>query len=113
MQVPKLTNMTSPRSGVAVANQYIIETDDGEVFQSYRTPIAQKHAGRKYTKYTISSNYNYSVTTEKYFTQWLRSFGFNDVEIKALKRWLSSAKYGSELVELVAMPVSITYVEEL
>lgn len=110
MHTPTVTNMDSPRSGNPVANQFIIETEEGEIFQSYRTPIAEKKAGRTYI---ISSNWNYSRTTSKYFYQWLRGFGFNGVEIDALTKWLKKADFNSELVELVAMPVNIKYVEEL
>lgn len=110
MQVPKVSNMTSTRSYAKVANQFIITTEDGEIFQSYDTPIAQKLAGRSYV---ISSNWNYSRTTSKYFYEWLRSFGFNGVEIDALTKWLKRADFGAELVELVAMPVNIKYVKEL
>lgn len=110
MRTPTVTNLESPRSGNPVANQFVISTDEGEIFQSYQTPIAEKKAGRTYI---ISSNWNYSRTTSKYFHQWLRSFGFTGVEIDTLKKWLNRADYGSELVELVSMPVNIKYVEEL
>lgn len=110
MRTPIVTNLESPRSGNPVANQFVIETEDGEIFQSYRTPIAEKKAGRTYI---ISSNWNYSRTTSKYFYQWLRSFGFNGLEIDLLCKWLKKAEFGSELVELASMPVNITYVEEL
>ena len=35
-----VTQMTSDRSGKLVANQFVIATDDGLYFQSYRTVIA-------------------------------------------------------------------------
>ena len=105
----RVTNMTSPRSGEAVKNQFIITDGDTEVFQSYETPIA-KHDNNGYT---ISSNYNYSVTAVKYFNAWLREWGFNDTEIKTLKKWLANAKDGDTLVELLAVRVNIKYVEEL
>lgn len=105
----RVSNLTSPRSGEAVKNQFVIEDGDTEVFQSYETPIAKKDN----EGYTISSNYNYSVTTGKYFNQWLRGWGFNDTEIKSLKKWLANAKHGDNLVELLSMRVNIKFVDEL
>lgn len=108
----RVSNLTSPRSGSPVANQYEIEADDGSVtFQSYQTPIAKK----KGYVYTVSSDWNYSRTTSKYFYQWLRTYGWNQFEIETLKKWLNkdTTKEGSELVELLGRPVTVKYVEEL
>lgn len=102
----RVSNLTSPRSGEPVKNQFVIDDGDKEVFQSYETPIAKKDN----SGYTISSNYNYSVTTGKYFNQWLRSWGFNDDEIKKLKKWLTKANSGDTMEML---NVNIKYVEEL
>lgn len=105
----RVTNMTSPRSGEAVKNQFIITDGETELFQSYETPIAKKDN----SGYTISSNYSYSTTTGKYFNTWMRQWGFNDTELKSLKKWLANAKDGDTLVELLSMRVNIKYVEEL
>jgi hypothetical protein len=63
--------------------------------------------------YVISSDWNYSRTTSKYFYEWLRSYGFNNFEIDTLKKWLNKAKDGDELVELLSTRVNIKYVDEL
>lgn len=66
----KVRNMTSNNTGREVANQFIIE-DGGKVyFQSYKTIVAMKQAG----KVTIDTNAeNYSRTTSKYLYQFLNT----------------------------------------
>lgn len=103
----RVTNLESPRSGRPVANQYLIETDSGELFQSYRTPIAKNEGGR----FTISSNWNYSVTTSKYFNQWLRSYGLDAEDIAGVKKFLKSAKPGDS--DMSRSRFTLHYVEEL
>lgn len=105
----RVSNLTSPRSGQPVANQFTVTDGDIEYFQSYETVIAKREGGA----YTISSYHNYSSTTSKYFAQWLRRWDFTDTEVKSLKRWLSNAKSGDELVELVSRRVNIKLVGEL
>ena len=63
----KVRNMTSS-SGNPVPNQFIIESDDGTYFQSYKTIIA------KYGVYGVGlwldrDKWDYSVTTSKYRNQ--------------------------------------------
>ena len=91
----KVTNLTSPRSGGKVANQFEIKVGEVYAFQSYDTLIAIKQ-GRHYT---ISEDYNYSNTTSKYFSQWLRDWGWRDDEIKNLKKWLAKHKTGDVSTE--------------
>lgn len=107
----RVTNLRSPRSGSQVANQYLINDGDTEIFQSYRTVIANKTG----FNYIISSDWNYSRTTTKYFTVWLMQNGWNVFEIDTLKKWLrkDSTKEGSQLVELLGRPINVTYVSEL
>lgn len=102
-------NLTSPRSGRPVANQYEIEDKGTVYFQSYRTLIAKKTGAT----YTISSNWDYSRTTAKYFYEWLRGYGFNEYEIDELKKWLRkpSRKHGDRINDFVNQ--TIEYVEEL
>lgn len=67
----KVQNMTSPRSGQPVANQYIIEDGNDKFFQSYNSIIAVKRFG-KYPRTMLDERYwNYSVTTGKYRNQFL------------------------------------------
>lgn len=104
----RVSNLESPRSDKPVANQFVIEDGSTEWFQSYRTMIAKKTGAT----YTISKNYNYSVTTSRYFNQWLRSFGFNDSDIKTLKKWLDKSDFGT-MYNLAGRDVTVIYVEEL
>jgi hypothetical protein len=70
MQVPTVMNMKSSRSGKKVKNQFLICTDKGQYFQSYRSIIAfRDNAGNV----TLDRNrWDYSVTTGKYRNQFLR-----------------------------------------
>lgn len=104
-------NLRSPRTGNSVANQFEIVDGNTAYLQSYSTLIAKKTG----FEYTISSNWDYSRTTTKYFTEWLRDYGFNQLEIDTLKKWLrkNSTKNGSELVQLLNSNVKIKYVDEL
>ena len=65
----KVSNMVSS-SGNPVPNQFIIKTDAGTYFQSYKSIIAFIGGGGV----TLDSYYwDYSVTTSKYRNQFLRS----------------------------------------
>lgn len=89
----KVTNLTSVRSGAPVANQFELTDGNKSVFQSYDTTIAYKVG----YNYTISGDYNYSNTTNRYFGQWLREYGWTEEEIKTLKKWLTNAKEGDSI----------------
>jgi hypothetical protein len=74
----KVRNITG-RTGQPVKNQFIISTDEAEVFQSYRSAIAKKcyATGKVY----LDCNYwDYSTTTGKYRNQFL---GMNKAETEA------------------------------
>ena len=63
----QVTNMTSSR-GNKIANQFIVEADDGIYFQSYNSVIAVKKDGN----IMLDSQYwDYSATTGKYRNQFL------------------------------------------
>lgn len=66
----KITPFDSPRSNKAVANQWVITTDEGEFFQSYRSIIAFKPYGGGKTVLD-ESKWNYSTTTGKYRNEFL------------------------------------------
>lgn len=106
-----VSNLTSPRSGNPVANQYELNDVNGvNYFQSYQTVIASKgenHAGH----YKVSSDWRYSRTTSKYFAQWLRCYGWRDDEIERLKNWLRHAKYGAQYEVPTMSGVIVEYVE--
>ena len=86
----RVTNLTSPRTGAKVANQFVIEDerldDSGsygiEVFQSYDSIIAEKRCYPDGSKRIILDEYywDYSVTTGKYRNQFL---GENKAETQA------------------------------
>jgi hypothetical protein len=67
MQKVTVRNMRG-RTGQSVPNQFIINTNDGEYFQSYQTIIAFKPYGGKIQ---LAPDYDYSVTTGKYRNQFL------------------------------------------
>jgi len=100
-------NLTSPRSGEPVKNQFVIDVDGVETFQSYQTAIAKNRSGM----FTISSNYNYSVTTSRYFNQWLKSYGLDDNDIAHVKKWLKTAKHGD--TDYSTSRYSLYYVDSL
>jgi hypothetical protein len=64
----KVENMKSAR-GNDVPNQFIIQTDEGLVFQSYNTVIAIKHLDGRVE--LDANSWDYSVTTGKYRNQFL------------------------------------------
>jgi hypothetical protein len=55
-------NMTS-NNGNKIANQFLIQADDGLYFQSYNSMIAHKALDGTVT---LGEDWNYSVTTGKY-----------------------------------------------
>ena len=58
----KVENMTSNK-GNKIANQFIIYTDNGSIFQSYNSTIVKIDSGKIYLD---ESKWNYSTTTGKY-----------------------------------------------
>ena len=55
-----------------VKNQFLIETDKGEVFQSYDSVVVAKIYGNGFCQiYLDRYSWNYSVTTGKYRNQFL------------------------------------------
>lgn len=66
--VPRVRNMDSPRTGKPVANQYIIDAGEMEIFQSYDSIIAVKTGGNVFLD---PQYWDYSVTTGKYRNEFL------------------------------------------
>jgi hypothetical protein len=64
----KVENMKSAR-GNDIPNQFIIQTDEGLVFQSYSTVIARKNLDG--TIDLDKNSWDYSTTTGKYRNQFL------------------------------------------
>lgn len=69
MNIPKVSNMYSPRSGLPVANQFLIEDNGNEIFQSYETIIGVKDLRDNIT--LDEEGWNYSSAASKYRNQWL------------------------------------------
>lgn len=65
-------NMVSPRTGVEVANQFIIEGDGKTTFQSYNSPIIEIDWNNKTIKF--GEDWDYSVTTSKYRNAFLQEY---------------------------------------
>lgn len=63
--------MGSPRSGKAVANQFLIYTPEGVYFQSYRSVIAFKPFDTNKKILLDSTYWDYSTTTGKYRNEFL------------------------------------------
>ena len=66
----KITPFDSPRSSRAVANQWVITTDDGEFFQSYQSIVAFKPYGGGKTVLDART-WDFSTTTGKYRNEFL------------------------------------------
>lgn len=66
----KVRNMESAK-GNTIANQFIIETDEGIYFQSYRSIIAFR-SFKEHKMYLDEHYWDYSVTTGKYRNIFLR-----------------------------------------
>jgi len=77
MNTLKVRNMTSPRSGNEVANQFIIDAKDGTYFQSYNSMIAKETSKGLYLD---EKYWDYSTTTSKYRNQFT---GLTTAETKA------------------------------
>ena len=58
----KVQNMTS-NNGNKIANQFVIYTDNGSIFQSYNSTIVKIDSGKTYLD---ESKWDYSKTTGKY-----------------------------------------------
>jgi len=58
----KVQNMTS-NNGNKVANQFVIYTDTGSIFQSYNSTIVKLDSGKTYLDI---NKWDYSKTTGKY-----------------------------------------------
>lgn len=90
----RVTNMTSPRSGNPVANQYTI-TDGGiETFQSYETTIAKVDTTVRPTVVTLDKDsWDYSVTTLKYLKEFLKDNGYYGLSKKDIQDKIDSGEF--------------------
>ncbi len=82
----RVENMRTASGGYA-ANQFKIWTDDGVIFQSYRSIIAKRQAGNRSRGAYIITLYEpywnmYSATTNRYLLQFLNEDSIRDVRAK-------------------------------
>ena len=86
----KVYNMTSPRTGKAVANQFIITDEDKTFFQSYSTTIAVFDA---FDLTLDNEAEHYSKTTSKYLWKFLCTYYAANLRETTLKEFLKSGIY--------------------
>lgn len=101
MKKLEVKNLTSSRSGCAVANQFIIfdYTNGIITFQSYTSCIADYNMNTK--KLVLYPKYNYSRTTSKYLYQFLTEYTNNYILEKiTCKKELEEA-INNGIIELV------------
>lgn len=90
IEVARVKNMTSSRSGRPVPNQFeIVATDGAEYFQSYNSTIVKIHHGKTVLDKTY---WDYSKTTGIYRNQFLGE------DKKTTERKIASKEY--ELADL-------------
>lgn len=77
-------NFTSPKTGKAIPNQFIITDGTTTTFKSYNSIIAeQRGEGGGYNDIIIfGKDYNYSTTTSKYLNQFLEMLGYTEIADK-------------------------------
>lgn len=71
LDVPAVFNMFG-RTGKPVANQFVVVTPEGCLFQSYKSRICYYNVDGN--ELYFGSNWNYSRTTSKYLGQFLRVY---------------------------------------
>lgn len=76
----KVYNMTSECTGREVANQFVIESDNKIVFQSYSSTIVEIDEAEKTV--TVHPHWDYSVTTGKYRNQFMDYHCFDQMANK-------------------------------
>lgn len=87
----KVRNMRSPRTGNKIANQFVIDTPEGQYFQSYETIIAF-YENKTGITYLDKDAWNYSVTTSKYRNEFL------SCDTQEVKRRIKDGSY--KLIDL-------------
>lgn len=88
----RVYNMTSPRSGREVANQYVIENGSTTVFQSYNSIIVEIDRFNRII--TIHPNWDYSMTTGKYRNAFFEEEGFSGLATKkGLEKAMAEGTY--------------------
>ena len=87
----RVVNMTSPRTGRPVANQFIISDGYKHLFQSYSSPIVEIDYNAN--TITVYSAYDYSVTTGKYRNEFMYQQGFDEMaNKKGFEKFLNAGR---------------------
>ena len=97
--------LKSPRSGKAVANQYVIVSGNTVLFQSYKSLIAVYD--EESCTLTLGRHWDYSVTTMKYLNQFLREYCY------IVYRNLSDGKSGADSIRKAIDSGLIVYDENM
>lgn len=93
----KVYNLESPRTGKAVANQYIIDNGDIEYFQSYDSIIAKWDRQKYPARVTLDLTYwDYSVTTLKYLKVFLTSHGYGGITKNDIQAMIDDGTFATE-----------------
>ncbi len=106
----KVINLTNTQNGSKVANQYSVEVNGVDYFQSYDTVVARY----KPMYLEVTEDWKYSSTTSRYFGQWLKQWGYNDNELDKLRKALRNVPVESEF-ELIldnGSKLSVYYTEK-
>ena len=85
-----IKNLTSPRSGRAVANQFVITTNKGVFFQSYHSIVAKRD---KKGQVWVSSYWDYSQTTTKYLYQFLKEYGWYGLNASKVRKHIKDGTF--------------------
>ena len=94
----RVRNMISEASGREVANQFIIESGNKTLFQSYDSPIVEID----WTNHvlTVYPHWDYSMTTGKYRNMFMRDNHFYDMaDKKGFERCMKEGKVSTRYTD--------------
>lgn len=102
-----IENLSSPRTGNPVPNQFMLDTNHWRVFQSYSTVIMKVNKIDDHVE-VAGDPWSYSMTTSKYVNEFLRDYTYiNPDELKkAIREHKPSYNNGYR-------DIAIGYVDEL
>lgn len=92
----KISNLINSK-GDAVKNQFIIQSEDGIIFQSYQSKIIKVKGNYIY----VYKNYNYSRTTAKHRNKFLSDLLGIDINSKMVEKMLENGKIGKYSVNFI------------
>lgn len=99
MKYASVRNMVSPRSGRPVANQFIINSNNAVIFQSYDSVIAiVDYDAQGAAELTLGKNWDYSTTTAKYLYEFLNEYTRHIFGGNANRKAVKSAIENNEIL---------------